>query len=187
MNNYFCLKKQIFTIRRYSIVPLREQDIFQIMDWRNLQIQVLRQKEILTRDVQQEYYQQIVKPTFKQQQPKQILFSFLCAGDCIGYGGLVHIDWEAGCGEMSFLVSPERAASAKLYEEDFSNYIHLIKMVTFEELDFNCISGETYDIRDHHVAIMERNGFKLEGRLRDHVLIDGRYVDSLIHDCVMRN
>jgi len=43
---------------------------------------------------------------------------------------------------------------------------------------------ETYDIRPRHVAILEMNGFKLEGRLIDHVLIDGKYIDALIHGCV---
>ena len=184
MNCYACLCKQEYEKDGYVLLPLRQEDIFLIMEWRNQQIDVLRQKEPLGRDKQQQYYEENIQPTFVMAQPPQILFSLLLEGRCVGYGGLVHIDWEANRGEMSFLADTARAVQPEVYELDFSHYIRLLQEVAFNDLGFHRISGETYDIREHHVAIMEKNGFVREGRLREHVTIGGHYVDSLMHGCL---
>ena len=60
-------------------------------------------------------------------------------------------------------------------------FIRLIKKVLFEDLNFNRIFTETYDIRPHHISILEKNGFQLEGRMREHIQINNKFVDSLIH------
>ena len=187
MNKYACLKEQFFKDGGYTLLPLRKEDIFLIMEWRNGQINVLRQKGLLTLDAQQRYYKEIISSTFIEKQPDQILFSFLLDSQCVGYGGLVHIDWEARRGEMSFLADTVRAMQREVYEEDFSHYIRLFKRAVFEGLDFRRICGETYDVREHHIAIMEKNGFILEGRLREHVFINGLYVDSLMHGCLKKD
>jgi hypothetical protein len=41
---------------------------------------------------------------FQLQKPNQILFSFLEENKCIGYGGLVHINWNDINGEISFII-----------------------------------------------------------------------------------
>lgn len=187
INTYKCLKRQIFDDGPYSLMPFREEDIFLIMTWRNEQMDILRQKRALTPEMQQRYYDEIIKPTFSQDMPAQILFSFLCEEKCIGYGGLVHIDWDSRRGEMSFLVDTKRINDSHIYKKDFTVYIGLFKIIIFEVLGFNRIYGETYDIRANHIAIMEQNGFILEGRMREHVFIKGRYVDSLIHGLLKKD
>lgn len=187
VNRYACLTKQEYGVNGYVLQPLRREDIYLIMKWRNQQIDALRQKEPLTQDMQQRYYDNIICPTFQMAQPPQILFSFLFEARCVGYGGLVHIDWDSSRGEMSFLADTERATLPEVYERDFANFITLLKKAAFGDLTFHRINGETYDIRSHHVAIMEKNGFVLEGRLREHVKIGGRYVDSLLHGCLKRD
>lgn len=184
VNCYTCLHKQKYGMDGYELWPLREEDIFLIMEWRNQQIDVLRQTEPLTRDMQQLYYDKTICPTFQMAQPPQIVFSFLLDGRCVGYGGLVHIDWESRRGEMSFLADTERVAQLEVYERDFTHYIRLLKEVVFQDLTFHRISGETYNIRSYHVDIMQKNGFMLEGILREHVKIGGNYVDSLMHGCL---
>ena len=42
---------------------------------------------------------------FETDQPYQILFSFLKNNEFIGYGGLVHINWEEKKAEISFLLN----------------------------------------------------------------------------------
>ena len=64
-----------------------------IKDWRNDQIDVLRQKAVLTDEDQIGYYHNIVLPSMNERQPEIILFSFLLNAGCIGYGGLTNIDW----------------------------------------------------------------------------------------------
>ena len=175
------MKSQEYKFENYSLVSLRQQDIFLIKNWRNAQLDVLRQKNTLTNKNQKEYFKIRIVPTFTLTQPPQILFSYLLNNDCIGYGGLTNIDWDSKRAEMSFLVNPERTLEKKMYEKDFGNYITLINMVVFNDLQFNRLFTETYDMREIHISILENCGFNLEGRLKQHVIINGNYIDSLIH------
>lgn len=181
MHQYKCLKNDSYCFDGYQLVPIRSEDIFLIMEWRNAQISVLRQNEPLTRPKQMEYFDRVIWPSLEIEHPSQILFSFLEEGVCIGYGGLVHINWEDRWGEVSFLLNPERIANEKLYRDDFLAYLSLLKVVAYGDLRFNRLTAETYDTRPFHVSILEEAGFMLEGRMKNHVCLNGRYVDSLIH------
>ena len=186
MSNYRVLKKYSYDYEEYSIVPFQEKDLFDIKKWRNEQLDILRQKKILTDDDQTLYFKNVINPNFDAQYPSLILFSFLVDKYCIGYGGLTNIDWESKRVELSFVLSTKRNENIELYEKEFSIFIKLIKIVTFNELRFNRIFTETYDIRPHHIAILEKNGFLFEGRMKQHVKIGQRYVDSLIHGCITK-
>ena len=48
MNCYKALNNQEYSFNEYSIVPIRSQDRFSIMKWRNEQIYHLRQDKPLT-------------------------------------------------------------------------------------------------------------------------------------------
>ena len=181
METYKCLKSLKYEDDDYSIVSLREQDIYKIKDWRNAQMDVLRQNKKLTDNDQEIYFKQAILPTFSQNYPKQILFSFLKSKKCIGYGGLTNIDWESKRGEMSFLVDKELTKNDEIYTNLFISYIKLLKIVTFEELKFNRLFTETFDIRPLHISILETCGFHFEGKMKQHVLINDKFVDSLIH------
>ena len=80
MANYKCLKQQEYTLGNYSIVPLRYEDRFSIMKWRNEQIYHLRQARPLTEEDQQRYFDNVVAKLFDQSKPDQILFSYLEKG-----------------------------------------------------------------------------------------------------------
>lgn len=163
------------------VTPFRDEDKFKIKDWRNKQMDVLRQKHPLSDDNQINYYQNYILPSFKQEHPEIMLFSFLEKDICIGYGGLTNIDWESKRVELSFIINPDRILIPGLYEKDFTTFIELMKTIVFQELKFNRIFTETYDIRSFHVSVLEKNGFKSEGRLREHVFINGKFIDSLMH------
>ena len=162
-------------------MPIRKEDIFLIMDWRNAQLSVLRQKGVLTHATQQKYFDQVIWPSLGTEEPSQILFSFLKDTSCIGYGGIVHIGWEDKRGEVSFLLNPERIADQETYREDFLAFLGLLKEAAYCDLQFNRLTGETFDLRPFHVSIMEEAGFVLEGRMKHHICLDGSYVDALIH------
>jgi len=185
--NYIQLSNTKFTVGDYSIVSLRQEDLLKIKKWRNEQISVLRQSTILSDEDQINYYENFIKPSYTDKKTKIILFSFLLDGECIGYGGLTNIHWEDKRTELSFLVSTDRTKDAKLYESDFKNFIELIKIVAFDDLQLNRIFTETYDLRDLHISILEKCGFQLEGRMRQHVRIDNNYVDSLLHGIIKQD
>ena len=84
MRSYKVLSKQSFVEGDYSLTPLRNEDRYQIMDWRNEQIFHLRQLELLTKEKQDFYFTNVIDKLFDQDLPKQILFSFLKDNECIG-------------------------------------------------------------------------------------------------------
>jgi RimJ/RimL family protein N-acetyltransferase len=165
----------------YQLTPLREQDIFDIKNWRNAQMDVLRQNHELTDEEQLRYFHEVIKPTFTEQFPQQMLSSFLLNERCIGYGGLTNIDWQAMRAELSFLLNPKRVADEAVYEKDFSIFLTLIKRLAFEGLKLNRIFTETYNIRPLHIAVLEKNGFVPEGRMLQHVFVGKQFVDLVLH------
>ena len=54
MREYKCLSKQSYSINEYQIVPIRDEDKYDIMQWRNNQIYHLRQSQPLTKEIQDE-------------------------------------------------------------------------------------------------------------------------------------
>ena len=181
---YACLNVDAIVQADRKLVPLRKIDLISVMQWRNAQLKVLRQREPLTPEKQERYYQGVILPSYAEKKPSQILFSYLHKEELIGYGGLVHIAWEDRRAEVSFLVAPERVADSFIYSQDFSFYLSLIKQVAFQHLGFTRLFTETYDIRPHHISILESSGFRLEGRLKAHVWIEDQPVDSFMHGCV---
>jgi len=67
--HYSCLKKQEFSFGDYSLVPIRYEDRFLIMKWRNEQIYHLRQGRPLTEEDQQRYFDNVVAKLYDNPQP----------------------------------------------------------------------------------------------------------------------
>ena len=102
---YKNLQQNVFTKGVYSIVPIRYEDRLSIMAWRNEQMYHLRQQRELTPSDQESYFDEVVKNLFFEERPTQYLFSYLESGRCVGYGGLVHIDWTNRNAEISFIIN----------------------------------------------------------------------------------
>ena len=182
VTTYRPLPQPEFRHEAYRLVPIRYEDREAIRTWRNAQLEVLRQAEPLSSARQEAYFQTVVLPLFGQDQPGQLLFSLFHNDELVAYGGLVHISWPDRRAEVSFLADPARAAAPETYRNDFRAHLRLLGQAAFEGLKFNRLFTETYDIRPAHVAILEAAGFRLEGRLRQHVqLAPGTFADSLMH------
>jgi len=178
---YKFLKKSSYEYKNYQIIPIRYSDMIKIKDWRNEQITILRQKQPLSDTNQLQYYEDTIKKSFTVIEPEQILFSFLLNGICIGYGGLVHIDWKNKKTELSFLNETKRSIDEKIFREDFNIFLRLIFEITFSELAFEKIVTEVYDIRENLIKILEDNGFVFAKKLDNHVIINDIPHDSLLH------
>jgi len=166
---------------KYILTPIRKQDIQKIRKWRNDQMDILRQNKILTKLEQEDYFNKIIKRTFQENKPNCILFSFLLNDECIGYGGFVHIDWFLKRSEISFLNETNRAQNQETYKTDYSIFLKIILQIAFEQLCLNRIFTETFAFRKNTSKLLEKFGFRLEGRLKNHVMVKGNYFDSLIH------
>ena len=179
MPKYICLQHQEQHLGDYSIVPLRYEDRFSIMKWRNEQIYHLRQARPLTEDDQQRYFDNVVSKLYDNPKPDQILFSYLEKGVCIGYGGLVHINWIDRNGEISFIMDTQ--LEAEHFAEHWSNYLTMLKAVAFEDLGLHKIYTYAFDLRPHLYTMLEANGYKREATLKEHCLFNGEYKDVVLH------
>jgi len=179
---YKVLKQQIFQSGDYKIVPIRDIDKYDIMQWRNEQMYHLRQNEALTRKQQDAYFDKIISKLFEQDFPEQILFSYLQNDNCIGYGGLVHIDWEKKSAELSFIMATD--LEAEQFAKHWTNFIRLIEKVAFQALQFHKIFTYAYDLRPHLYPVLEQNGFQKTKILSGEISIDSKAIDVIIHEKV---
>ncbi len=176
---YKALNKQSYVNGEYSIVPIRMKDRFDIMKWRNEQMYHLRQDKPLTKEDQDVYFKNVVLSLFDQTRPLQLLFSFLRDDKCIGYGGLVHINWQDKNAEISFIMDTELEAGN--LEEYWSTYLLLLERMAFTNLMFHKIFTYAFDLRPKVILVLEKNGYSKEAELKEHKLYNDRYIDVLIH------
>lgn len=179
MPSYLCLQHQDQHLGNYSIVPLRYEDRFFIMKWRNEQIYHLRQARPLTEDDQQHYFENVVSKLYDNPKPDQILFSYLEQSVCIGYGGLVHINWIDRNAEISFIM--DTSLEAEHFSGHWSNYLTMLKTVAFDDLGLHKIYTYAFDLRPHLYTTLEANGYKREATLKEHCLFNGEYKDVVLH------
>lgn len=184
--NYLCLKGKIYKDGEYVLVTIRQEDMLLIKKWRNEQIEVLRQKSLLTDEDQISYYDKVILPSIISATPDIVLFSYLFMDHCIGYGGLTNIDWTAKRAEVSFLLQTEITKDHRQHQKYFDRFLKILLKVAFNDLKLHRLFTETYDIRPYHISVLENNGFKFEGRMKEHIYLEkaGRYIDSLIHGCL---
>lgn len=177
--SYKKLSGRPFSQGKYSIVPIRMEDRFAIMKWRNEQIYHLRQSKPLTEEDQNRYFNEVVADLFTQEFPTDILFSYLEGEKCIGYGGLVHINWTDKNAEISFIM--ETALEEDFFEFHWKMYLEMIEKVAFDELGLHKIFTYAFDIRPHLYLVLESSGYRKEAVLRDHCLFEGYFKDVVIH------
>jgi len=179
MKAYKVLQKQSFVDGSYSIVPLRFEDRMNIMQWRNEQIYHLRQTKPLTIQDQDNYFNNVVNKLFDAENPNQILFSFLENNICVGYGGLVHINWVDKNAEISFIM--QTALEKTRFEEIWIKYLSLLEDVAFGDLKLFKIFTYAFDVRPHLYSMLSKANYNEVIRLKDHCFFDGGYLDVLIH------
>jgi len=179
MASYNCLYKQEITKGEYTIVPIRYEDRLAIMKWRNEQMYHLRQEKILAENDQEAYFQNIILPSYKEKTPAQILFSFLKNEKCIGYGGLVHINWQSHQAEVSFIMATELEADN--FETNWVTFLHLLEKVAFTDLYLSSLFTYAYDLRPQLYKAIENAGFQQTKRLEKEQLVEGKLVDVVIH------
>lgn len=178
-HKYSFLGQSSFQHKGFSIVPIRYKDRFKIMEWRNEQIYHLRQTKPLTQEDQERYFTTVVSKLFQQEQPNQVLFSYLKNDECIGYGGLVHINWADKNAEVSFIIN------TKLEKEEFNfhwkTFLHLLENVAFKELNLHKIYIYAFDVRPQLYEAVEAAGFSLDAVLKEHCYFNGKYKDVIIY------
>lgn len=150
-----------------------------IMKWRNEQIYHLRQSHLLTEEDQENYFENVVLKLFEQNQPNQILFSFLENDVCIGYGGLVHINWLDKNAEISFVMNTDLEVNR--FQELWITYLSLIEVVAFANLNFHKIYTYAFDLRPQLNEVLLKSNYVEEARLQEHCFFESKFIDVVIH------
>ena len=177
--SYQCLNQNEFSKDNYKIVPLRYEDRIEIMKWRNEQLYHLRQAEPLTEESQDNYFRTTVVSLFEQENPNQILFSYLKDGVCIGYGGLVHINWIDKNAEISFIMKTELELIE--FDSHWSNYLELIENVGFEQFELHKLFVYAFDLRPHLYDTLLKSNYFRDATLKEHRYFNGKFSDVIIH------
>jgi len=183
-NSYSCCPTLDITVNNVRLRPLHWKDRVEIRRWRNAQLPVLRQRTELTAKQQDEYFRLVVANEMKIKFPPQILLGIESSGDFVAYGGLVHIGWLDRHAEMSFLADPAYC-SRNDYHQLLTTFIELLSQLALKELGLHRLFTETYSFRTEHIEMLESAGFCREGVLEEHVLIDGEYVNSILHGLIL--
>ncbi|MBB4212267.1 carbamoylphosphate synthase large subunit [Rhodothalassium salexigens DSM 2132] len=182
--HYRCLPRRRVERGALAIESVQPDDIEAIRQWRNAQMAILRQDRPLSPDDQRAYYAAHVWPAMAAEQPANILVSILEHGRLVGYGGLVHIHWAHRRAEISFLLDPALTTPNVRYGRYFQGFLDLIRDLAFTDLKLHKLTTESYDLRPYHLSVLDRAGFARDGVLRDHVRVDGRFVDAVAHSCL---
>jgi RimJ/RimL family protein N-acetyltransferase len=178
-STYKILKQYEFVFGAYRIIPIRDEDKLNIMRWRNEQMYHLRQHKLLDEAQQTAYFTQVVAKLFNQEQPDQLLFSYMEGDRCIGYGGLVHINWVDRNAEISFVM--ETALERDQFEIHWVNFLTCIEQVAFHELGLHKIFTYAFDLRPRLYIALSHSGFYEESRLKEHCRFNGTFIDVLVH------
>lgn len=179
MRAYKVLNNQKYSSHEYSIIPIRYEDRMAILKWRNEQVYHLRQHRPLTEKDQEHYFNNVINKIYDQEQPNQILFSYIENDICIGYGGLVHINWIDKNAEISFIMNTE--LEKECFAKHWTIFLQLIDQVAFKELNLHKLFTYAIDLRPHLYDIIENLGFAKEAKLKAHCLFNEAYKDVIIH------
>ena len=163
--------------------PLEEKHLPFLKEWRNAQMDILRQYVLLTDSHQKRWYSHLKED--KNQSLFSLIFSTPKKMELIGYCGITNMDFKNRRGEISFLVNPLRSKQGKIYKDDFEAVLKMLCKYGFEKLNLNKIFTETVEFRKEHIRIIENFGFKKEGNLREQYFRDGKYFNSLMHSILL--
>lgn len=179
MREYKCLSKQSYSFNEYQIVPIRDEDKYDIMQWRNDQIYHLRQSQPLTKEIQNDYFRNVIEKLFEKEYPNQLLFSYLENGICIGYGGLVHINWIDKNAEISFIINTE--LEREFFHKHWAIFLSLVEELSFMSLSLHKIFVFAFDLREKLYEVLEMSSYINEARLKEHTYFNENFIDVLIY------
>ena len=169
-------RKEILSQKNSFLSPLLEEDLTSIKNWRNEQMDVLRQNVPLTDEDQKNWFAKI------QKDKQQVIFAIISGDELIGYCGITYIDHDNLRGEISFVL--KTGVSDEDYKMIFLEVLDMLKTYAFDILKLHKLFTETYNFRGFHIGILEEFGLNRDGRYKDHIFHKGKYYDSLIHSLI---
>jgi len=171
------MKEKILKRDKCFLSSLEREHLEKIKEWRNAQMDVLRQHKPLTKASQDVWWDQINKPG-----QSQYLFSlYNNNNEFIGYCGVTNLHNVYKHAEISFLVDPSIKEESEEYAQIFSDVLSMLCQYAFNSLNLERVFTETYEFRKNHISVIEQFPFANEGTLKQHVFKKGRYYNSVMH------
>ena len=146
---------------RYALRAITWEDRINIRRWRNEQISVLRQRESLSLKEQNQYFRDVIAKQMLLPRPAQVLVGYLEDNSLVGYGGLVHIQWERKCAEVSFLTETGRNTEEG-FRSDWFRFLDMVIEIAIEGLSLKRLTVEVYSIREDVETFIKEYGFVQE-------------------------
>ena len=164
--------------------PLKWEDRLAIREWRNSQLDILRQKNQLSIADQDLYFEKVIAKEMDCKEPAQILVA-MDQNSLVAYGGLTNISWTDKHAEMSFLVS-ELNNHGLPYEQLFRKFVPSLLSLAKVTFGIRRVYTETYIHRSQQIALLGSVGFEYEGTLKEHTYHSGSYIDSVLHGIILQ-
>jgi hypothetical protein len=165
MRNFFSFKSQNIPWPAQDLdrlAPLMPADWELIRLWRNAQLSILRQTAPLSCEEQRLYWQH--QNQLLPEQTDQFCFAYKHQQQTIGYGGLVHIDWQEKSAELSSLLDHAYLKNPALFLEKSEIFLNLSIQLA-RSLGFGHLSAEAFDHRVHFIRLLYKLGFRSLGYL----------------------
>jgi hypothetical protein len=170
-----------------TVSALGEDDLEPIRQWRNEQMEVLRQSEIISEAAQGAWYQTVYLPAVASDRPAQLLFVLRQDGARRAYGGYTNVEWNVRRAELSFLTPTADAQDSDRFAATQQLFFSFLLTFGFGQLHLTRLFTETYAFRTGVIRVLERLGLQHEGTLRRHGWAQEGPVDSLIHGILVED
>lgn len=130
-----------------KLEPLDLEELELVRKWRNEAMETLRTPFFLTRDMQEDFYYEIVC----NRENRHRYMAIVDTDDFIGMGGIINIEWENRLGEISLIINPE--LRGKGYSE---KVVDLILEWAFKNMNLHQVWGEAYYCNPKGISFWEK-------------------------------
>ncbi|WP_262926575.1 GNAT family N-acetyltransferase [Thermococcus henrietii] len=96
--------------------------------------------------------------------------------------GFNWVNWSARWGELFYYLAPEERGKGYGTE-----VVRLLCEYAFRHLNLRKVWAKVHSDNIPSIRVLEKNGFSLSGRFREHVWSDERYLDELIYEKFRRD
>jgi RimJ/RimL family protein N-acetyltransferase len=154
---------------------LEEQDLPQLRDWRNADWlrPFVREYRLLNMANQHDWLDHISRSREVE------MFGIDFFGGLVGVCGLCNVNWVNKTAEVSLYIVPAHQGKGFAIQ-----VLELLRQKAFMEFNLHRLWAEIFEFNAASIALFERGGYALEGRMRKHVFKQGEYHDSLIYGLI---
>lgn len=153
---------------------LTRADCEHAREWRNQSLETLRTPYALTKEMQSEFYDNII---CNRSSPHRYWGVHDLNGVLVGMCGITNIEWENSIGEISLILDPEKRGNGL-----GAKAVDAILDIAFSQMGLKTVFGECYNCNSSGIAFWEKmvvlyNG--TEATLPNRKFWCNKYYDSM--------